>query len=197
MKIRMIIIVLITLLIGGVIGHMLPQKNNSEQSIISSTKSSLDTSKYELLVNRIQKEFTMEGYKEILGENSDIVVVPDIIAGQQDIPEGLYLRNKKFIYKNSNNGMIIILSISASEKRVDRFWDHSINYAKENYNSETGIYKDTYDSIFPDSEVSIYDFRGDGYSLSIVGISDNPLNEDVFTLSQTAQFLQELEKYLN
>ena len=193
----MIIIVLITLLIGGVIGHMLPQKNNSEQSIISSTKSSLDTSKYELLVNRIQKEFTMEGYKEILGENSDIVVVPDIIAGQQDIPEGLYLRNKKFIYKNSNNGMIIILSISASEKRVDRFWDHSINYAKENYNSETGIYKDTYDSIFPDSEVSIYDFRGDGYSLSIVGISDNPLNEDVFTLSQTAQFLQELEKYLN
>lgn len=197
MKLRMIVIVLITFLIGGVVGYIFPQINNSEPSISSSNKSSLDTSKYELLLNRIQKEFTMKGYKEILGENSDIVVVPDIIDGRQDIPQGLYQRNKKFIYKNSHNGMIIILSISAAENRVGRFWNHSINYAKENYNSETGIYKDTYNSIFPNSEVSIYDFAGDGYSLSIVGISNNPLNDDVFTLSQTAQFLKELEKYLN
>lgn len=193
MKSRMIIIVLTTFLIGGVIGYLFPQNNNSEQSISSSKKSNLDTSKYEKLVNRIQKEFTMEGYKEILGENSDIVVVPDIIDGRQDIPEGLYQRNKKFIYKNSHNGMIIILSISAAEERVDRFWNHSINYSKGIYNSETGLYKDTYNSIFPNSEVSIYDFAGDGYSLSIVGISNNPLKEEVFTLSQTAQFLQELE----
>lgn len=197
MKFRLIIIVLITLLIGGVIGHTLPQKNNSGKSIIPSKNSSLDTSKYELLVSRIQKEFTMEGYKEILGENSDIVVVPNVIDGRQDNPEGLYQRNKKFIYKNPHNGMIIILSISATEERVGRIWNHSINYTKGNYNSETGLYKDTYNSIFPDSEVSIYDFMGNGYSLSIVGISENPLKEEVFTLSQTAQFVQELEKYLD
>ena len=71
------------------------------------------------------------------------------------------------------------------------------SYTGEKYNSETGVYKDTYNTIFSDSEVSIYGFSGNGYSLSIVGVSNNPDNLEVFTLSQTAQFLQELEKHLN
>lgn len=192
MKFRITFGILIAFLIGSIVGYLF------STNLPSSKIDSLNTSNYKLLVDRIQNEFTMEGYKEILGDNGDIVVVPDIIAGPQDnFPEGLYLRNKKFIYKNADNGMVIILSISAAEEREERFWNHSISYAKEAYNSQTSIYKDTYNSIFPDSEVSIYEFSGDGYSLSIVGISNNPNNMDVFTLNETAQFLQELNKYLN
>lgn len=192
MKFRITFTILIALLIGSFVGYLF------STNLTSSKIKSLDTSNYKLVVDRIQNEFTMEGYKEILGENGDIVVVPDIIAGSQDnFPEGLYLRNRKFIYKNADNGMVIILSISAAEEREERFWNHSISYVKDKYNSQTGIYKDTYNSIFPDSEVSIYEFLGDGYSLSIVGISNNPNNMNVFTLNETAQFLQELNQYLN
>ncbi|WP_042472032.1 hypothetical protein [Bacillus ndiopicus] len=193
MKFKIAVVILIAFLIGVVAGLLLSTKN-----ITSSKMNNLDTSNYELLVNRIKNEFNVEGYKEILGENGDIVVVPDIIDGQQDIfPEGLYYRNKKFVYKNSENGMIIILSISAAEEREGRFWNHSISYDSESYNSKTGMYKDTYNAIFPNSEASIYEFTGNGYSLLLVGISSNLDNVDVFTLNETAQFLQELAKYLN
>lgn len=166
-------------------------KENPENEL---SNEKVELSNYNQLIDRIANEFTFRGYEEVLGETGNIVVVPDSITGKDEGLDslGLYQRNKKYVYKNPENATVIILSISASENRDENMWEHSVYYTKDMFNYEIENASDKY----PVTEVAQYSFMGDGYVVSVLGISDNIQNKDVFTVSEVAQFVDELSKYL-
>lgn len=157
-----------------------------------------DLSNYNKIVGSIQNEFAIDGYTEILGDRGDIVVVPDSITGKDESigQYGFYQRSKKFVYKNPDNAVVIILSISADENRGNNVWEHSINYTEDLFNPATGPLSESYNEVFPSTEVAQYSFAGDGFSISVLGISDNLNGEEVFTISEIAKFIDQISKYL-
>lgn len=159
----------------------------------------LNFSSFNKINEKISDEFTFPGYEEILGEKGDIVVVPDSITSKDESlgKQGFYQRNKKYVYKNPEKGVVIILSISATASRSSNTWEHSIYYTEDLFNPQSGDLSKTYYENYPSSEVALYSFLGNGYAISVLGISNNLTNQEVFTLSETAQFVDALSNYLN
>ncbi|MFB7159272.1 MULTISPECIES: hypothetical protein [unclassified Lysinibacillus] len=158
-----------------------------------------DFSSFNKMNEKITDEFTFPGYEEILGEKGDIVVVPDSITGNDESlgKQGLYQRNKKYVYKNPEKGVVIILSITAAASKSNNTWEHSIYYTENLFNPQSGDLSKTYHDNYPSSEVAQYSFLGNGFAISVLGISNNLTNQEVFTLSETAQFVDALSTYLN
>lgn len=134
-----------------------------------------------------------------MGDKNHLVVVPDSIAGRQGLsPNGLYSRQKLLIYKNKDNGTVILLSITANNKNTSgREWKHAAGYEPSFFNAQEGKFAESYNDIFSKAEVYNYSFDGSGYNISLIGISDNPKKESAFTLTQVAMFSDKLVKFLD
>jgi len=157
-----------------------------------------DLESFNNITTAIYDNFEFEGYTQIFKNATNTVVVPDIVAGRQDLENGLYDRSQQFMYKNPANGAIITVNISAKEPSDnDPSWNHSIGYDPGLQNDPEGFHKDSYDPIFSDSEVYLYSFDTHNVKVSVIGISENPHDKKVFTLSELARFVDQLVQFLN
>ncbi|MGE7946009.1 hypothetical protein [Lysinibacillus sp. NPDC093688] len=189
------IIVVVVFLISLVIYN---SKSNADGSSNNNfINGEIDFSNFNKINEKITNEFTFPGYEEILGEKGDIVIVPDSITGKDESlsKQGFYQRNKKYVYKNPEKGVVIILSITAATSQSNNTWEHSIYYTEDLFNPQSGDLSKTYNENYPSSEVAQYSFLGNGYAISVLGISNNLSNQEVFTLSETTQFVDALSTY--
>lgn len=192
------IVVICLVIISFVCGYFF-NSTFDETNSSSNNQQSYNIVTFNKVKNLIGEDFYVEGYEQIFKNQSDVVVVPNGIDGRQDLKDdGLYLRSKHYIYKNKKNGVIILMSITANNRNSKRKeWLHSMGYCPLTHNSKSNRYKDTFAEVFSKSEVYLYSFSGSGYNISLIGISDNPLNESVYTLNKLAEFTDILSSFLN
>ncbi|WP_066501860.1 hypothetical protein [Abyssisolibacter fermentans] len=193
------IVVICLVIISFVCGYFFNSTFNEMNSSSDNNQLSYNIDTFKKVKNLIGKDFYVEGYEQIFKNQTDIVCVPNGIDDRQDLKDdGLYHRSKHYIYKNKKNGVIILMSITANNRNSKRKeWLHSMGYKPTTHNSNSNRYKDTYDKIFSKSEVYLYSFSGRGYNISLVGISDNPKHESVYTLNELAKFTDILAHFLD
>lgn len=115
----------------------------------------------------------------------------------EDMAGGLYSREKHYIYKNIDKGMVVLISLSSNNNQHSaRIWRHSNGYAPSIYNTKEGKFKDSFGSNLPKSEVYNYAFEANGYNINLTAISDNLSVQSVYTLSLLAPFTDELAKLI-
>lgn len=196
MRFKKTIFVLIICFVVALIGILIYKQNNSVE-----TDNNTLSKEYEKLVKLIQEDFQIEGYEQIMKNNMDnIVVVPDSVAGRQDTPGGLYERHKNYVFKNKEEGVVVLLDITSNNLDLTkRIWTHSMGYTPSLFNSPDPDHKhhEYYDEIYTNAESSLYSFIGKGYNVSIMAISDNPKNIEVFTLSKAATFVDSLIEFMD
>ena len=152
---------------------------------------------YNKIVNAILYDFNLEGWKEIIGKNGSIVVVPDKVAGKQDGLNSIYAKQKNFIFKNSDKGVVILLNISATEEGNESKWHASIGYDPIFHNSKVNRFKDSYSANMPNSEVYLYNFAMKGCNINIVAISENPKGVSAYTVTEAARFSEKIAELIN
>lgn len=146
---------------------------------------------------KIEKEFSMNDYTQILIRFKNINVVPNILAGRQDLEFGLYDRSKMLLYKNPLNKNIIILNMSAGKKGDDSsYWINSFGYTSNIFNSTEGIFSGSYDEAYSDSILQQYSFALSGITFHVTAITKNNGDDNILAISEIAIFSEQLIKFL-
>lgn len=190
-KIYIILVIIMTFISGIWVNKYYYSKQK-----INQTEYNIDA--FKNVVTKVKSSFNVDGYENILGNSGYTVAVPDSVAGRQDFSlEGLYSREQNFIYKNPNNSVVILMSITANKKiSTEKEWQHSIGYESRIHNSKTNNYKNYYSGTFSTSDVYLYSFASQGYNISLVAISENLSNQEVFTASELVRFTDKLVNFL-
>lgn len=124
-------------------------------------------------VEKLRSKFQPAPYTELIGESNHTLVVPEGVAGRQDLGlDGLYARQQMFVYKNKESGIVIIMSLSAaSSRKSGKEWKHSSDYVSGYYNAKEGKYADSYDPGFPAADMASYSFEAEGVSVELIALS--------------------------
>ena len=149
-------------------------------------------------VDRIRRDFKPNHYTEIIGESNHIVGVPDQIAGRQDsFPDGFYSRQQTFIYKNKENGLVVVMNLSANKGgKAGYEWKHSSSYVSDYFNAPEGKFSESYDTVYPNLTMASYAFEANGISIALIGFSKvNEANKN-FVLDALARFVVDLVNFL-
>ncbi|KYH32066.1 hypothetical protein CLTEP_22870 [Clostridium tepidiprofundi DSM 19306] len=209
-KRKTILIILIAFFIGFVTNNFINNKFtvNVANSEVAVDQFSME--QFEKISQLIRNEFRIEGYENMFPSNySQINGVPMCIDGcQGDTANGLYYRESKFLFRNKENGMQILLSISANKnynlKSDERKWLHSISYSPEIYNSKQnknwGKY---YCEKCSNTEIFQYSYAIRNYNISAIGFADvstytepNYKTREKDAMYYLAEFIEALDKFL-
>ncbi|WP_048601852.1 hypothetical protein [Rubeoparvulum massiliense] len=150
------------------------------------------------VVNKVQEHFQVDGYVNIIDDRDDVVGVPkNIVDKNASYNEGTYpIPSRHFIYKNIENGMVILMSITPLDTNQNE-WKHTIGYLSYHHNSSSpeSDFKETYSDTFPNSNVYLFNFIRNGNNFALVGIGDHQENLDTFI--QLTEFTRELGSFLD
>jgi len=199
MKKREWMIVLCILVISFICGYYLNEflGVNQGNSGLEAGALLFDTGKFNETVDAIETDFVVEDYIQILHDFNSITGVPDILDGRQDIENGLYMRTKMLIYKNPLNKNMIILNISAGKTGDDSsYWISSFGYSPDKYNSNEGIFAESYDNEYSSSYLQQYSFSHSGVVFHVSSLTDNNGDDDILSLSEVAKFSEQLILFL-
>lgn len=193
-KKRFLAIFTLTIIISFFLGFEI---NRLTQPLQTNLQTSQLSENYKKVNQILMEKFKPIGYREILGDSGDVIVVPDSVAGRQDMAGGLYSREKHYTYKNIDKSVIVLVSLSSNSNQYPAHtWRHSNGYAPSIYNTKDGKFKDSFGEHLPKSEVYTYAFEANGYNICITAISDNLSDQPVYTLSLLAEFTDELAKLI-
>lgn len=146
-------------------------------------------------IEKINRKFEVTGYTQILKDTDSVVAVPDSLFGRQDFDKGLYSRQKSFFFKNKDNGVVILLSVSACKTELTPSWTSSIGYTTSLYNQPEGRFKDTYSNKFSDNEVYVFSFVRDNVNVQLISIAKES-GDKILALDEMVKFLNQMQKQL-
>ncbi|WP_068792266.1 hypothetical protein [Brevibacillus laterosporus] len=164
--------------------------NGCEQ--ISNNETALNSTEIEQFNDKflhIKANFKQEDFIEVTDDWDIRNLVPELQGEPRDKHSQFRETNKTLVYKNSKNGVIVMVGISLNPLKNSE-WRNALHYSPSFYNAkeeEKGITKN-YSDIFPNTSLTIYNFTSKGMNISIASISDrtrvpkpNDIHSDFFT----------------
>lgn len=188
MKKSFIALLIISVFTSFTLGFMIKQ-------VLITNNAVYDYDAFYKYVDKVKNKFNVTGYTQILKDSDAVTTVPDSLYGRQDLDQGLYSRQKSFFFKNKDNGVVILLSISASKLDSVPAWTNSIGYTTSAYNQTEGRYKDTYSHTFSDSEIFAYNYVSDGVNVHLISIAKDS-GDKIISLEEMVKFVEQLKKQL-
>ncbi|MBG9787878.1 MULTISPECIES: hypothetical protein [Brevibacillus] len=189
---RLKIILLLCLLSLGII-----LLNGCEQ--ISNNETALNSTEIKQFNDNflnIKANFKQEDFIEVTDDWDIRNLVPELKGESRDMHSQFRETNKTLVYKNSKNGVVVMVGISLNHLKNPE-WRNALHYSPNFYNAkeeENGITKN-YSDIFPNTSLSIYNFTSKGMNISIASISDRskvPNSDDIHS-----DFFASLTKFIN
>ncbi|MCC8434095.1 MULTISPECIES: hypothetical protein [unclassified Brevibacillus] len=156
----------------------------------------IDVQTFNSKFSLLKENFKPEGYVEVTEDWNIRNIVPAINDEPKESLDQFHDNNKTLVYKNEKNGVVIMLGVAPGPEG-DFQWTNSVSYSPNFYNSKdenNGITR-AYSDKFPNTFVNVYNFSGNGLSVSMVAMTLTSQDVDVQKLY--SEFLMMLLNYLN
>lgn len=188
MKKSYIGLLIVSVLVSFTLGFTIKQ-------VLNLNDDDYDYNAFHEYIGKLDSKFQIPGYTQILKDSNSVIAVPDLLYGRQDMDQGLYSRQKSFFFKNKDNGVVILLSISACKRDSTPSWTNSIGYTASAYNQPEGKFKDTFSHKFSDSEIYAYSYVREGVNVQLISIAKDS-GDKILSLEEMVKFIDQLEKQL-
>ncbi|MFS0554946.1 hypothetical protein [Brevibacillus sp. 179-C9.3 HS] len=168
------------------------EQSNTNAKVTNKIDVQTFNSKFSLL----KEKFKPEGYIEVTDGWNIKNIVPAINDEPKESLDQFHDNNKTLVYKNEKNGVVIMLGVAPGPDG-DFQWTNSVSYSPNFYNTKdenNGITR-AYSDKFPNTIVNVYNFSGNGLSVSMVAMTLTSQDVDVQKLY--SEFLMMLLNYLN
>lgn len=138
---------------------------------------------YDEIVEEIKNGFTYDGFIEVMGDKTHMLGLP--MEYEQIEQNGIFLDMQKlFVYKSTDNGIIILLQVVLNPfiESKDR-WISSMNYNSMTFNSIDSMYGEFVNEKIPTVEIATnsFSYHNVDYSITVIA-EENELDEATTTL---------------
>lgn len=160
-----------------------------------STEKSVEEKRAEFVakMNEFADNFKYKDYEEVIGkEKTHVLAIPKEAAKIDSGADQYYNRQKAFVYRNDDEGVIIVLEITTSNSGVNE-WTHSMVYLPNLFNADSGTYSEKKNDRIPNVIIANESFTYEGYDYHMTCLTGT---ESAHAAEICVDFCNELVNYL-
>ena len=147
-----------------------------------------DSDQFFQLVSKIDENFDIDGYSEILGTDNALLFLPDNASAME-----FYDHSKMFVYKDNVKNSMILLQVNQSEfkNNVTEEWIASFDYSPASFNKEES---ENFNENVPKVLLCTNSFRYKDFYFTTTCFTDE--KTDLLAPTELTAFTNELIEYL-